>query len=1331
MTPARMTKADLAAALATAEKLQTATSEILRLISAKPGDLNTVLDAIVAKAAEICGADSGSVLIRRGEVLVVSNDRVYVENNGRTIPVDSAGVNLKARDQRAPVFVDDFASFVSSRNDPVGTSFSEVDGETLHLSFATVALMQDGEWLGNLNLRRDRVDPFDPKCGPVLQAFADQAAVAIANARLFNDVGAALEQQTAVASVLQTISRSTFDVSAVLNELAEQACRLVRADRALIRTLRDGQLSAAYMFTRSTTWLDPVEIATIDAADAGMLALIDRMATSGRPFFRTIATVEDAEGALSVGNFEAHGPHTYGFVLLAGSDGPIGLLSVLRDITERFSDSEKQLLQTFADQAVIAIENARLVSELEARNRDVTDALERQTAIAQVLELISSSPDDLENVLSQVVRIACHLCDSDTGLIWQQEGDGYRVAASYGWTSDELTILDGIAFRVGDGSTASRVADGETNRIDFDLKEAFTNERWPPRTSPDGMYVDRLRHQAHLQVPLSRPGSIRGMFSLAQRERRPFSQRDEDIVRTFADQAVIAMENSRLFKELQDSNREVSAALEQQTAVASVLQTISKSAFELDVVLTELAEQACRMLKADSSAIGLENMDVSFRYPLIEGAEFPARLWVIDFEAMMSLSRPRYITIRTPEDTGGLAVGRSNLELFGPHSVAFSPLMHGGRTLGLLAVLRSGEHRYTESEKKLLQTFADQAVIAIENARLFKELETRNREVSEALEQQTAIAEVLEVISSAPKYLENVLNQVLGIAARLCESDTGLIWQEDGDRYRVGASHGFTAHELAAIDEITFPADGIHSVSRVAMGEIRRMDFDPAVPGTDPTSRGRADSPSIAFVERLRQRAYLMVPLTRPGSFRGVFSLMRRDQRPFTQRDEDVVQTFADQALIAIENSRLFNELQDSNREVSAALEQQTAVAAVLQTISKSAFNLDVVLNELTEQANRLVRGSLTNITLLDFGRSYNFPTQYSGADGLALPSLTNVSGASGYITRGRPTWITVPVLNEALADHLGRWAFDEFGPYSFGVIPLARDGVGFGALNFFRAGVERFTDSEKQLLQTFADQAVIAIENARLFSELQAKTEELEVASRHKSEFLANMSHELRTPLNAIIGYAELLSEECEDLGTTDFLPDLGKIQSAGKHLLTLIGGILDLAKVESGRMTMFLETFGVRSLVEEVESIVRPMVEKNRNDFVIDCPDFPEDVGMMHADLVKTKQVLFNLLSNAAKFTSAGSVALTVARHGDTIHFAVRDSGIGITDEQRDKLFEAFSQADASTTRTYGGTGLGLALSRSFCQMMGGDIEVTSEPGKGSTFTVTLPLVVVAEPD
>jgi signal transduction histidine kinase len=293
--------------------------------------------------------------------------------------------------------------------------------------------------------------------------------------------------------------------------------------------------------------------------------------------------------------------------------------------------------------------------------------------------------------------------------------------------------------------------------------------------------------------------------------------------------------------------------------------------------------------------------------------------------------------------------------------------------------------------------------------------------------------------------------------------------------------------------------------------------------------------------------------------------------------------------------------------------------------------------------------------------------------------------------------------------------------------VPLLREGNPIGVFTLTRATVRPFSQREIQLVSTFADQAAIAIENVRLFDEIQDKSRQLADASQHKSQFLANMSHELRTPLNAIIGVSEMLREDAE-AAKQDIEP-LDRVLGAGRHLLALINDILDLSKIEAGRMELHLETFSLVPVIKDVAKTIEPMATKNDNRLVIDCP---ASLGTIHADQTRFRQSLLNLASNANKFTEKGTITIAAQPQRpdgrDWIMIAVTDTGIGMTEEQIGRLFHEFSQADASTTRKYGGTGLGLAISKRFCQMMGGDITVKSEVGRGSTFTIRLPRIVEA---
>jgi signal transduction histidine kinase len=472
----------------------------------------------------------------------------------------------------------------------------------------------------------------------------------------------------------------------------------------------------------------------------------------------------------------------------------------------------------------------------------------------------------------------------------------------------------------------------------------------------------------------------------------------------------------------------------------------------------------------------------------------------------------------------------------------------------------------------------------------------------------------------------------------------------------------------------------------------------------------------------LGNRTAMAVPLLRQGEAIGVISVDRFEVNPFSDREAEVLEAFADQAVIAIENVRLFEELERRTADLSQSLDQQTALGEILRVIASSPMNVEQALATLVERLRRLSGADRSLACRLDGDEVVVVAHTEAELIGVRQPARGTVAG---HVLREGRT-LHVHGSPEEVVARFPDSSNVRFGIRVQAVTPLKREGQVIGTLSMSRYEHRPFSNAEIALLETFAAQAAIAIENSRLFEELHEANAQLAEASRHKSTFLANMSHELRTPLNAIIGYSEMLQEEAEDLDQETLIPDLQKVNAAGKHLLGLINDILDLSKIEAGRMDLFVESFEVDQLVRDVEAIVQPLMDKNSNRLVVSCPD---EIGAMHADLTKVRQTLFNLLSNAAKFTDHGTINLTVRREAEYwLTFAIADTGIGMTEEQLGRLFEAFSQAEASTRSTYGGTGLGLAISRHFCRLMGGDLTVTSVYGEGSTFEVRLPIQVEA---
>jgi GAF domain-containing protein len=1014
---------------------------------------------------------------------------------------------------------------------------------------------------------------------------------------------------------------------------------------------------------------------------------------------RTVNVPDIMASAYSAGPKErarAIGYRSILVVPMMREDVPIGAITVGRAAPEAFSEAYVALLKTFADQAVIAIENVRLFNETK-------EALERQTATSEVLEVMSRSQTDLQPVFDSIATNAMRLCEGDQGMVFSYDGERMDLVGLKAMSPEEETAARWLLPAPPDrGKITGRAI--LTRAVAQSVDVLSDAEYQIGSTAQVGGW------RSVLSVPMLRAGEPIGAITVTRHRPMGFTENQMALLKTFADQAVIAIENVRLFNETKE-------ALEQQTATADILKVISGSLTDLQPVFDTICSNAVRLAKASAGfLISYDGaaMDLAAQYNVesqdasVYRSAFPRPARRDSVTGRAALDRA---VINIPDiwasDFGAGTKDRARRA--GYRSALAVPLLRAGVPIGVLYIVRGEVGAFPDSYVGLLQTFAAQAVIAIENVRLFNE-------TKEALKKQTATAEILGVISSTPTDTLPVFEAIVHRATMLCEAVYANVFRYDGEQLHLITSDGWEP-ELVSVLKTAFPAKPDRS--RVA----GRVVLDRQAVRVEDTRLDPDYDPDLA--DRLRYRRILGVPLLRSGEVVGVITVRWAEPGPIEPRHEELLKTFAAQAVIAIENVRLFKEVEARTEALSKSVGQLTALSEVGQAISSS-LELETVLKAIVARAVQL--------TELDAGSIYEYDEaaeefrlqaaehmEEELVDAVRTAPIRKGDGATGR-TAVTLEAIQVPDIEQDSYTGSRKEVLLRAGYRALLAVPLLREGRLLGALLVNRKAPGAFAPEVVELLKTFATQSALAIQNARLFREIAEKSAQLEVANKHKSDFLANMSHELRTPLNAIIGFSEVMIEQMFGELNEKQLDYQKDIHESGKHLLSLINDILDLSKIEAGRMELELSSFHLPTAVSNAVTLIRERAQ--RHGIALGVEVDPR-LGDFQADERKVKQILLNLLSNAVKFTpDGGRVDVTAKLDTDKVEIAVKDTGVGIAPEDQASLFEEFKQFGNDRSRKAEGTGLGLALTRRLVELHGGQIAVDSAVGQGSTFRFSLPL-------
>jgi GAF domain-containing protein len=1262
-------------------------------------DMQSIYDLIGDKLSEVLHTHDIDI-----RLFDLQNNKVYypyVKDNGKRItpePGTFAGMSKYVYETKQVLVVnEDLPGFMKK----VGSIL--IPGTQMEKSFVALPITSNGNIIGMVGISDyEKENAFNESDVRLLQTVVSSMSVALENARLFDETQRLLKEteernaELAIINSVQQALAAELNIQGIYEAVGDKIREIFHNKDLSIRIFdaKTNLIHFPYCYEKGQRIsIEPQPY----NSEAGFSSYVIRTRET-LVVNENIDEVQNKYGSYTISGTESEKSAIY-VPLVAGNQGR-GLIALGDYETEHaFSESDVRLLQTLANSMSVALENARLFDETQRLLKITEDRAAELAIINSVQEGLASKLD--MNSIYELV-----------GEKIQSMFNAQSVILS---SFDHEKQLSKLEYAFEDGQ---RIFDDEL--LPFSQANKMMIETRQPIIINEGSVEESKRYglkviegtkvaKSLIFVPFGTGTQVNGYFSLQNFEREhAFSESDIRLLQTLAGSMGVALENARLFDETQRLLKVTEDRAAELAVINSVQQGLA-SKLEFQSIINLVGDKVTEIFNAQVTVISLynpENDMVEHRYALERGellnlfVSQPSKIdrfrkrvvetrqpWLINSD---------YIKIATELDEA------TTLEGDEPKSLIFVPMLVGNEVRGIISLQNLDiENAFVESDARLLQTLANAMSVSLENARLFDETQRLLQVTEERAKELLIINEVQASLSASMEMQE--MYQLLGEKLRevfdaqvvtIIEYDPHLnrsLWRyavEKGEKLNIEPSKpiGFSKHII----------------------ETRKM----MLINTGLAERRKALGGAVAAGQPAK--SYLGIPLLINNEVRGVISLQNVDhENAFSESDVRLLQTLASSMSVALENARLLEETRRRERENIALLDISRDISSTLDS--------STVLEGIATHAHNVLQADLSGLFLPEEKGQWFRAIAAVGdeAENLKSDPIKIGEGILGNIAQNKIGEIVNDVDNDKRGVQIAGTEINS-DEHLLAVPLLANDEL-IGLMSVWRNGKNKeFLESELQFLNGLSRQAVIAVQNAKLFDEAQEARTIAEHANQAKSAFLATMSHELRTPLNAIIGFTRIVRRKAEDALPDKQKDNLDKVLSSAEHLLDLINTVLDIAKIEAGKMEVQASNFSINALVDQCFNTAQPLIKptvrfEKQNDLTL---------PLIYSDQNKIKQIVLNLLSNAAKFTHAGKIKISVAHENSTLKIDVADTGIGMNEESLNKIFEEFQQADSSTTREYGGTGLGLAISRNLARLLGGDLTVVSELDKGSTFTLSLPI-------